>query len=139
MWQPTLRLIEEPTLRSITPHWRCHIVSPVDKAHHSVRAVKKGATVQVRDEMEARDISGAPSVPPEQSTTSGFKLWIGLGIVFAMIAVFFLPPLFGGLGILVGYLARRRGSQVGGVFTMYISGTAMVLGMALGVLLHFIA
>jgi hypothetical protein len=96
--------------------------------------------VQVRDEMEARDISGAPSVPPEQSTTSGLaKLWIGLGIVFAMIAVVFLPPLFGGLGILVGYLARRRGSQVGGVFTMYISGTAMVLGMALGVLLHFIA
>jgi hypothetical protein len=95
--------------------------------------------VQVRDEMEATDLSGAPSVPPEQSTSASAKLWIGLGIIFAIIAVIFLPPLFGGLGILFGYLARRGGSQVGGVFTMYISGTAMVLGMALGVLLYSVA
>jgi purine-cytosine permease-like protein len=95
---------------------------------------EKGVTVQVRDEVEARDMSGLPPIPLEQSSGWLAKLWIGLGIVFAVLALGFLPPLFGSLGILFGYLARRRGSRAGGVATMYISGSAMVLGMIFGVL-----
>ena len=95
---------------------------------------EKGVSVQVSDEVEARDMSGAPSIPLEQSAGWLAKLWIGLGIVFAVIALVFLPPLFGSLGILFGYLARCRGSRASGAVTMYISGTAMVLGMIFGVL-----
>ena len=84
---------------------------------------------EVRNEVEARDMSGSPS--------GLAKLWIGLGLAFAVIALVFFPPLFGGLGILFGYLAKRRGSKLGGVVTMYISGAAMVLGMVMGVLVYF--
>ncbi len=91
--------------------------------------------MQVRDDVEATDMSGSPSVPLEQSTSGLAKLWISLGIVFAIVALAFLPPIFGGLGILFGYLARRSGSQAAGVATIWISGIAMVLGMAVGVLL----
>lgn len=82
----------------------------------------------MRDEVEAGDTSGSL----EQSTSGLAKLWIGLGIVFAIIALVFLPPIFGGLGVLFGYLARRGGSQVGGVATMWISGAATVVGMTFG-------
>ena len=95
---------------------------------------EKGVTVQVRDEAKASDMAGSPPISLEQSSGWLAKLWIGLGIVFAVIALVFLPPLFGSLGILFGYLARRGGSRTGGVVTMYISGTAMVLGMIFGVL-----
>ncbi len=82
---------------------------------------------EVRNEVEVRDMSGA---------SSGLaKLWIGLGLVFAVTALVLFPPLFGGLGILFGYLAKRRGSKLGGEITMYISGAAMVLGMIAGALL----
>jgi hypothetical protein len=93
----------------------------------------------MRDEVQATDISGSPTVPLEQSTRGSAKLWIGLGIASAVIALLFLPPLFGGLGILFGYLARRGGSRTGGVATMYISGTAMVVGMIFGALVALLA
>jgi hypothetical protein len=84
-------------------------------------------------------MSGAPSVPLEQSTSVLAKVWIALGLAFALIALVLFPPLFGGLGILFGYLAKRRGSKSGGELTMYISGAAMVLGMIVGALLVLLA
>ena len=93
----------------------------------------------MREDVQATGMSGSPSVPLEQPTRGSAKLWITLGIVFAIIALVFAPPLFGGLGILFGYLARRRGSETGGVATMYISGTAMVVGMIFGALVALLA
>jgi hypothetical protein len=89
----------------------------------------------MRKEVQATDMSGSL----EQPTRVSAKLWITLGIVFATIALVFAPPLFGGLGILFGYLARRAGSKTGGVVTMYISGTAMVIGMIFGALVALLA
>jgi hypothetical protein len=108
-------------------------VIPIDKAAHSVEVGEKGVAVQARDEVEAKAVPGASSAAFEQSKGSA-NLWIGLGIAFAVIALVFLPPLFGGLGILFGYLAMRKGSKSGGVATMCASGAAMALGMILGVL-----
>ena len=102
------------------------------------KRAKKGGE-KMRDEVQATGMSGSSSVPLEQPTRGSAKLWITLGIVFAIIALVFAPPLFGGLGILFGYLARRRGSETGGVATMYISGTAMVVGMIFGFLVALLA
>ena len=93
----------------------------------------------MREEVQASGMAGSPSVPLEQPTRGSVKLWIALGIVFAIIALVFAPPLFGGLGILFGYLARRRGSRTGGVVTMYISGTAMVVGMIFGAVVALVS
>jgi hypothetical protein len=88
----------------------------------------------MREEVQATGMSASPSVPLEQPTRGSAKPWITLGIAFAIIALVFAPQLFGGLGILFGHLARRGGSRSGGVVTMYISGTAMVIGMIFGTL-----
>ena len=93
----------------------------------------------MREEVQATGIPGSPSVPLEHPTRGSAKLWIALGIVFALIALVFAPPLFGGLGILFGYLARRRGSRTGGVVTMYISGSAMVVGMIFGAVVALVS
>lgn len=95
---------------------------------------------ELRDELtEARNTSGSPSVPMEPSGGLLAKVWIGLGLAFAVIALGFLPPLFGGLGILFGHLARRKGSKSGGLVTMYVSGTTMALGMVFGALVALLA
>jgi hypothetical protein len=93
----------------------------------------------MREEVQATGMSGSSSVPLEQPTRGSAKLWIALGIVFAIIALVFLPPLFGGLGILFGYLARRKGSKRGGLVTMYISGNAMVIGMIFGAVVALVS
>jgi hypothetical protein len=93
----------------------------------------------MREEVQATGMSGSSSVPLEQPNRGSAKLWIALGIVFAIIALVFAPPLFGGLGILFGYLARRRGSKSGGVATMYISGSAMVIGMIFGAIVALVS
>jgi hypothetical protein len=89
----------------------------------------------MRDEAHATNVSGSPSAAVERSTRGSAKLWVGLGIASAVIALVLLPPLFGGLGIVFGCLAKRRGSQIAGVVTMYISGIALVVGMVIGALL----
>ena len=93
----------------------------------------------MREEVQARSMSGSQTVAFEQPTRGSAKLWIALGIVFAIIALVLAPPLFGGLGILFGYLARRRGSRTGGVVTMYISGSAMVVGMIFGAVVALVS
>jgi hypothetical protein len=85
----------------------------------------------MRGQAQARSMSESPTLPFKLYTRSSAKRWITLGLIFAIIALFLAPPLFGGLGILFGYLARRRGSEVGGVVTMYNSGIAIVVGMIL--------
>jgi hypothetical protein len=73
----------------------------------------------------------SPTMQPRQS--SGLAgLWIGLGIAAALISILFVPPLFGGLGIFFGYLARKNGSQTGGVVIMIVAGICLVFGMILG-------
>ena len=102
------------------------------------KQAKKGGE-KMRDRVQATGMSGSSSVPLEQPTRGSAKLWITLGIVFAIVALVLFPPLFGGLGILFGYLARRGGSRTGGVVTMCISGTAMVIGMIFGALVALLA
>lgn len=60
------------------------------------------------------------------------NLWIFLGIVFALIALFLLPPLFGGLGVYFGYRAKQAGSEGGGIAIMVVSAACMLLGMLIG-------
>ena len=43
----------------------------------------------------------------------GANLFITLGWLFAIIALFFLPPLFGVLGIIMGIIANKKGHRGG--------------------------
>lgn len=62
-------------------------------------------------------------------------LWVLLSVVCAAVALFFLPPLFGGLGVFLGYRAKQVGNEGGGIAMMVVSGACMLLGMLWGSLM----
>jgi hypothetical protein len=71
---------------------------------------------------------------PVEQSSGGVPagLWIGLGITCAIVALAYIPPLFGVLGIIFGFLARRGGMVRGGNITMIVSAACLVLGFLFG-------
>jgi hypothetical protein len=61
-------------------------------------------------------------------------LMIVVGYVFAVVALLFYPPVFGGLGVFLGYRAKKLGSQKQGRALMITSGVCLAVGGILGVL-----
>ncbi len=57
------------------------------------------------------------------------SFFVLLSIPFALVALFFLPPLFGGIGVYLGYKAKQSGSEAGGIAMMVVSGACLFLGM----------
>ena len=55
------------------------------------------------------------------------------GIIMGIIAVLFLPIVFGPLGLVFGSIAKSKGDPKGGV-AMTVAGVGMVAGMLLGFL-----
>ena len=70
------------------------------------------------------------------SSDTDTGIWIFLGIACALIALLFLPPLFGGLGVFFGYKAKEDGNGAGGVAIMFISGACMLMGMFMGSIMY---
>lgn len=55
-----------------------------------------------------------------------------LSIIFAVIALGFVPPLFGVAGIMLGYLAKKEGENKLGLIGIILSAVFMVLGFIIG-------
>ena len=53
-------------------------------------------------------------------------------IVCAIISLLFIPPLFGILGIYLGYRSKKQGQQTLGTVGIALSIVCMVLGMFIG-------
>ena len=68
---------------------------------------------------------------PEKPKFPGRKKAI-LGIIFAVISLGFFPPLFGGLGIIMGYLAKRSGEKKLGTIAIILSIVFMIAGFIIG-------
>jgi len=76
-----------------------------------------------------------PSVQPRvQIESSGAGLAIFLSILFGITALFFLPPLFGGLGVFFGFKVKQKGNEGLGIALMVVNGACLLIGMFLGVL-----
>lgn len=67
------------------------------------------------------------------SSSSG-DWFVVLSIPFAVVALFFLPPVFGGIGVFLGYKAKQEGSEAGGVTMMVVNGACLLFGMLSGFL-----
>jgi hypothetical protein len=52
-------------------------------------------------------------------------------VVSSAIALFFVPPLFGIIGIVLGYLAYKR-SRTAGIVTIAVALACLIIGMVLG-------
>ena len=59
-----------------------------------------------------------------QAESPGTGLDIFLSILFAIIALFIFPPLFGGLGIYFGYRVKQKGKEGLGIALMVLMGHA---------------
>ena len=56
-----------------------------------------------------------------ESNSSDSGIWIFLGIISALVALFFFPPIFGLLGVFFGYQAKKSGNSAGGFTIMVIT------------------
>ena len=71
------------------------------------------------------------ATPPKKPKFSGRKKAI-LGIIFAVISLGFFPPIFGALGIIMGYLAKKSGEEKLGTITIILSIIFMIAGFIIG-------
>lgn len=62
------------------------------------------------------------------------RWYIGIGWIFAITALFFLPLLFGILGIIMGVIANRKGHR-GGTIVIVANILMMVIGVLTGAIL----
>lgn len=61
-----------------------------------------------------------------------------LGIISAVIAVLFVPPVFGIAGIVLGVIARNKGDKTLGLVAIMLSAVLMVIGMILRVVVNVV-
>ena len=59
-----------------------------------------------------------------------------LGIISAVIAVLFVPPVFGISRIVLGVMARNKGDKTLGLVAVMLSAVLMVIGMILGIVVN---
>lgn len=59
------------------------------------------------------------------------------GFIFAAISLFFLPPVFGGLGIWFGTIVRKKGNLSIGLVLIILSTVLMIAGMIIGFLVGY--
>lgn len=58
--------------------------------------------------------------------------WVVLSIVCAVISIFLLPPIIGGLGIFFGYKVKSNGNDNLGTTLMILCAICLLFGMAVG-------
>lgn len=75
--------------------------------------------------------SGQGTLHTSPSSGTTFVL---LSIPFAIVALFLFPPVFGGIGIFLGYRAMKEGNEGGGIAMMVVNGACLLFGMLSGML-----
>jgi hypothetical protein len=75
--------------------------------------------------------SPSPALPVAQSSSTG--LVIG-AIVCAVVALAFIPPLFGGIALYLGSRVRKTNEGLG-TRLMVFAGVCLVAGMVIGVMM----
>ncbi len=77
-----------------------------------------------------QSLSGVKSpIAKERKSATGFVIG---SIICAVIAVLFIPPLFGIIGIILGYFALRRDRKAG-IISMILATLCMIGGLALSI------
>ncbi len=76
---------------------------------------------------------GSGQAPQNLDPASGTMFTL-LSIPFAIASLFLFPPLFGGIGIFLGYKAKQAGNEAGGIAMMVVSTACLLFGMLSGFL-----
>lgn len=75
----------------------------------------------------------SPVVPVETASKNPGKTEGIIGIICAVIALIFFPPIFGIVGIILGVIARKKGEKNLGLVAIVLSSVFLVVGMIIGV------
>ncbi|GAA0341341.1 hypothetical protein GCM10008967_34650 [Bacillus carboniphilus] len=67
----------------------------------------------------------------EDETATGGKGLGWVGIALSILSLFWLPVLFGGAGIVLGFIARRRGAEGLGATAIGIGAAAIIISLFL--------
>lgn len=71
------------------------------------------------------------AVPPQNPAAHPGRSFVYMGIIFAVVSLLFIPPLFGVIGIILGIMAKNKGENSLGLTTIILAAIFMVIGMIL--------
>lgn len=83
--------------------------------------------------MESNGNAQTAATVQTPSASSDSIALMAFGYISAFIGLFFIPPLFGGIGVFLGYLLKKR-NDVQGRYLMIASGAAIIIGFMFGFL-----
>jgi hypothetical protein len=118
------------------------VASPI-KAHYTLKkedlAPKVGASVPIRssefrEETAAEIAAPVPLIRKKDQEGQGEKAVGGTGmgtlaLVLSILSLFVMPILFGAAGIVLGFVARRRGAEKLGAWAIGIGAISIVIGI----------
>lgn len=69
--------------------------------------------------------------PPETKSTNDGRVYVIIGFVCAAVALVFLPIVFGPAAIVLGYVGKKKGDELG-KWAMIAGAVGLVVGMIVG-------
>ncbi|WP_273129893.1 DUF4190 domain-containing protein [Bacillus weihaiensis] len=109
---------DDPNYKGITPLDR-----EIETDYQTESAAEIAAPVNMRNNYTAETVNTEDEVVGE-GRGMGF-----LALALSIISLFILPVILGAAGIIVGFIARRRGAKATGAWAIGIGAASIVLGI----------
>ncbi|APH04366.1 DUF4190 domain-containing protein [Bacillus weihaiensis] len=109
---------DDPNYKGITPLDR-----EIETDYQTESAAEIAAPVNMRNNYTAETVDTEDEVVGE-GRGMGF-----LALALSIISLFILPVILGAAGIIVGFIARRRGAKATGAWAIGIGAASIVLGI----------
>lgn len=95
-----------------------------DNVFHEETAAELSAPVILKRDREYKSVDTRGDGRVNEGKGIGY-----LGIALSIISLFMLPVILGAAGIIVGFIARRRGAKTLGAWAIGIGAASLVLGI----------
>ncbi|XQY90725.1 DUF4190 domain-containing protein [Metabacillus sp. HB246100] len=109
---------DDPNYKGITPLDR-----EIETDYQTESSAEIAAPVNMRNNYTAETVNTEDEVVGE-GRGMGF-----LALALSIISLFILPVILGAAGIIVGFIARRRGAKATGAWAIGIGAASIVLGI----------
>ncbi|MFC0270021.1 DUF308 domain-containing protein [Metabacillus herbersteinensis] len=95
-----------------------------DNLYHEETAAELAAPIPLGRDREYKSVEDRGDGRVNEGKGTGY-----LGIALSIISLFMLPVILGAAGIIVGFIARRRGAKTLGAWAIGIGAASLVLGI----------
>lgn len=118
---PEQERFSNPDYRGITP-----LDQEIESDYNTESAAEIAAPVYVNRNNTKSQYKSEDANEGGQTAGRGMGF---LGLALSVISLFFLPVLLGAAGIIVGFIARRKGAKTTGAWAIGIGIVSLVLGI----------